>query len=63
MPPKLTQDLTGSWSAPSGSLYKLNVDAAIFSHKKELGAGSFIQDDKGLVVATLSKKISTPLRG
>ena len=63
MPPKLTQDLTGSWSPPSGSLYKLNVDAAIFSHQKELGAGVFIQDDKGLVVATLSKKISTPLRG
>ena len=39
----------------------MNVDGAIFSDLKAVGLGAIIKDEKGCVVATLSRKIHTPL--
>ena len=54
-------ELPAAWVPPAGSLYKVNVDGAVFSAQKEVGVGVLIQDDKGLVVAVLSTKICAPL--
>ena len=37
------------------------MDGAIFSDLKVVGLGAIIKDEKGCVVATLSRKIHTPL--
>ena len=49
------------WSPPEGSLYKVNVDGAVFSAQKESGIGVIIRDEVGLVVAAMSKKVKAPL--
>jgi len=41
--------------------YKVNVDGARFSSQKEAGVGVIIRDNKGLVIAALSKNIDAPL--
>ena len=56
-----SSDLVGRWSPPSGSQYKVNVDGAMFSKWNESDVGVIIRDDKGLVVAALSKKIGAPV--
>ncbi|KAL0007805.1 hypothetical protein SO802_009307 [Lithocarpus litseifolius] len=59
--PHLPPDLKATWVPPTGSFYKVNVDGAMFSSQKEAGVWVIIRDDKGLVVAALSKKIPDPL--
>ena len=53
--------LQQSWLPPSDPLYKVNVDGAVFKARNESGVGAIVRDANGLVVATLSKKIHTPL--
>ena len=43
------------------SLYKLNVEGAIFKDKKEAGVGVVIRDHVGNFIASLSKKLRCPL--
>ncbi|XP_065632317.1 uncharacterized protein LOC136068724 [Quercus suber] len=45
------------WRPPQASWYKANIDGAVFSAQKAVGAGVLIRDDKGRVEAALSKKI------
>lgn len=59
--PHLPPDLNATWVPPTGSFYKVNVDGAVLSSHKEAGVWVIIRDDKGLVVAALSKKIPDPL--
>ena len=49
------------WFPPEGSLYKVNVDGAVFSAQKESGIGVIIRDKASLVVATMSKKVKASL--
>ena len=49
------------WFPPEGSLYKVNVDGAVFSAQKESGIGVIIRDEAGLVVAVMSKKVKASL--
>ena len=42
-------------------MYKTNVDGAVFSDLRAVGIGAIIRDEKGRVVAALSKKIHAPL--
>ncbi|XP_075645511.1 uncharacterized protein LOC142616572 [Castanea sativa] len=59
--PHLPPDLNATWVPPMGSFYMLNVDGTVFSSQKEAAVWVIIRDDKGLVVAALSKKIPDPL--
>ncbi|XP_030945884.1 uncharacterized protein LOC115970385 [Quercus lobata] len=50
-----------TWAPPQGLVYKLNVDGAIFSDLKAMGFGAIIRDEKGAVVAALSRKFHASL--
>ena len=58
-PPIVKENI--KWSLLALGQYKLNVDGVIFSQIKATGLGMVIHDDARLVVATMSKKISSPL--
>ena len=47
-------DFLQNWKPPTGQLYKLNFDAAIFANSS--GIGAVIQNDAGEVMAALSAK-------
>ena len=49
-----------SWS-PSHGHYKVNIDGAVFSKRKQAGAGVIIRDGVGHVVAALSNRWNYPL--
>ena len=50
-----------SWQPPSHGLYKVNIDGAVFSKRKQARAGVVIRDGDGEVIATLSKQWGFPL--
>ena len=50
-----------SWKPPCHGHYKVNIDDAVFSNRKQVGAGVIIRDNAGDVVAALSKKWNYPL--
>ena len=52
---------SGSWSPPSHGHYKVNIDGAVFSKRKQAGAGVIIRDGVGHVVTALSKRWNYPL--
>ena len=52
---------TVSWQPPSHGLYKVNIDGAVFSKRKQAGAGVVIRGKEGEVIAALSKKWKYPL--
>ena len=56
-----SSDLVGNWIPPLSPQYRVNVDGARFSSQKEAGVGVIIRDNKGLVIAALSKNIDAPL--
>ena len=45
-----------SWRPPSGSVYKLNFDAAVFTQIGASGCGAVVRNEMGLVMAALSPK-------
>ncbi|XP_030924873.1 uncharacterized protein LOC115951885 [Quercus lobata] len=45
-----------SWRPPSGSVYKLNFDAAIFTPMGASGCGAVVRNETGLVMVALSAK-------
>ncbi|XP_075643888.1 uncharacterized protein LOC142615057 [Castanea sativa] len=49
------------WVPSQAGRYKVNVDGAVFSKRKQVGVGVVIRDDVGQVVAVLSKKLDIPL--
>ena len=61
IPDKPEHNLIECWFPPEGSLYKVNVDGAVFSAQKESGIGVIIRDKASLVVATMSKKVKASL--
>ena len=48
------------WRPPMDGMYKTNYDGAVFVESEEAGIGVIIRDVKGLVIATLAKKIPYP---
>ena len=54
--PQQSSKLPAASVPPAGSLYKVNVDGAVFSGQKEAGVGVIIRDDKGLVVAAFKQE-------
>ena len=50
-----------AWKPPRVGHYKVNTDGAVFSNRKQVGAGVIIRDEVGDVVAALSKKWNYPL--
>ena len=54
-------EVKGTWIPPPSNVYKVNVDAAIFTSQKTVGVGVIIRDDKGRLEAAMSKKINAPL--
>nr|XP_023914116.1 uncharacterized protein LOC112025671 [Quercus suber] len=52
---------SASWQPPSHSHYKVNIDGAVFSKRKQAGAGVVIRDGEGEVIAALSKRWRYPL--
>ena len=57
--PSGTQEVT--WVPPQYPMYKASVDGAVFSDLKAVGVGVVIKDNRGSVIAALSKKIQAPL--
>ncbi|XP_075669864.1 uncharacterized protein LOC142639591 [Castanea sativa] len=55
------KSLLSIWSPPSAGLFKINVDGALFSSKKQAGIGVVIRDVEGRLKATLCRKIKAPL--
>ena len=53
--------VTVSWQPPSHGYYKVNIDGAVFSKRKQVGAGVVIRDREGEVIAALSKRWKYPL--
>ena len=50
-----------SWSPPSHEHYKVNINGAVFSKRKQAGVGVIIRDGVRHVVAALSKRWNYPL--
>ncbi|KAK7825191.1 hypothetical protein CFP56_033626, partial [Quercus suber] len=46
------------WKPPDKERYKVNVDGAVFKHRKKAGIGVVIQDEGGEVIAALSKIVN-----
>ena len=53
--------MDGRWVPPTFPWYKVNVDAAVFSHLSITGIGVIIRDHFGSIVAALSKRLPLPL--
>ena len=53
--------MDGHWFPPTFPWYKINVDAAVFSHLGMTGVGVIIWDHFGSVIAALSKRLPLPL--
>ena len=49
------------WAPPPLGCYKVNVDGAVFSKRKQAGIGVVIKDEEGQVIAVLSRKLYTLL--
>ena len=49
------------WCPPQPGSYKVNVDGAVFTKRKQVGIGVVIRDSAGEVVAALSQKLARPL--
>ena len=49
------------WKPPARDRYKVNVDGAVFKHRKKVGIGVLIRDETRVVIAALSKIVNAPL--
>ncbi|KAK9985942.1 hypothetical protein SO802_030893 [Lithocarpus litseifolius] len=62
--PKVGQKSTHAtvrWSPPQQECYKVNVDGAVFTRRRQTGIGVVIRDSAGEVVAALCKRLAVPL--
>ncbi|KAL0005544.1 hypothetical protein SO802_013105 [Lithocarpus litseifolius] len=59
--PRQMLELRSLWTPPPASLFKVNVDGAVFSSQGSVGIGVLIRDEEGRVEAALSKKIMAPV--
>ena len=48
------------WSPPVEEYYKVNFDGAVFRGEEKAGIGVIIHNSQGMVMASLSQKISLP---
>ena len=55
-------EVKGTWIPPPSNVFKVNVDAAMFTSQRAVGVGVIIRDDKDRIKAAMSKKINAPLR-
>ena len=60
-PPRLANITETKWCPPQPGSYKVNVDGAVFTKRKQAGIGVVIRDSAGEVVAALSQKLARPL--
>ena len=60
-PTQLKKAMDGHWVPPTFPWYKVNVDAAVFSHLGVTGISVIIRDHFGSVIAALSKCLPLPL--
>ena len=49
------------WKPPDPERYKVNVDSAVFKHRKKARIGVVIRDETGEVIVALSKIVNAPL--
>ena len=61
IPDAQQQPLLSAWLPPSVGLFKINVDGALFSSKKQAEIGVVIRDVEGRFRAALCRKIKAPL--
>ena len=54
-------EVKGTWIPPPSNVFKVNVDAAVFTSQRAVGVGVIIKDDKGRIEAAISKKINASL--
>lgn len=59
--PRFKKHAEDQWVPPLHPWYKVNSDAAVFSHLKTVGIGVIIRDHEGSVITTLSKHLPLPL--
>ena len=46
------------WSPPAGSVFKVNVDGAVFAQQRKSGVGVVIRNCEGLLMGALSMKLN-----
>lgn len=49
------------WKPPARERYKVNVDGAVFKHRKKASISVLIRNETGEVIAALSKLVNAPL--
>ena len=49
------------WKPPARDRYKVNVDVAVFKHRKKVRIGVLIRDETRVVIVALSKIVNAPL--
>ena len=49
-----------TWRPPAREQYKVNVNGAVFKHRKKTEIGVAIWDENGVVIAALSKIVNAP---
>ena len=49
-----------TWRPPAREQYKVNVNGAVFKHRKKTGIGVVIWDENGVVITALSKRVNAP---
>jgi len=61
VPPKPPLVRVAGWTPPPLSMYKVNLDGAVFLAQKATGVGVLIRNSHSQVVAVMSKKNNAPL--
>ena len=59
--PKGDHQASVEWKPPPPGSFKVNVDGALFSRSKQVGVGVMVRDEKGSVIAAMSRKLDLPL--
>lgn len=54
-------EVRSTWIPPLSNVFKVNVDAVVFTSQRAVGVGVIIRDDKGRLEAAMSKKIQALL--
>ena len=54
-------EVKGTWIPPPSNVFKVNVDATMFTSQQAVGVEVIIRDDKDRIKAAMSKKINAPL--
>nr|POE92192.1 hypothetical protein CFP56_53905 [Quercus suber] len=59
--PRIEDQPSVAWKPPPLGSFKVNINGALFSKTKQSGVGVMVCDEKGNVIAAMSRKLDLPL--